>query len=153
MPKYCGGGRWTEDEIFILKEFQEASGTKAEFTTSKAETDEPAYYFVDFVKPDTLRAGVITQIRVKLNWATGASVLEALRLHEAAKAGDYESNSRKIWDSDEYVASLNDDEEYVFNVNIPFHLDTAGRMYFGLQWSAGSGNIQGHITVKGRVVQ
>jgi len=152
MPKYCGGGRWTEDEVFILKEFQEASGAKAEFTTSKADGDTPVYYFTDVVKPDTLRAGVITQIRVKLNWAN-AVTLEALRFHEKAVAGDYESNSNKIFDSDEYVASLNDDEEYVFDVEIPFHLDIAGRMYLGLQWSAACGNIQGEITVKGRVVQ
>jgi len=151
MPKYCGTGRWTEDEIFIFKEFQETSGTKAEFTTSKAETDEPAYYFVDVVKPDTLKAGVITQIRIKQNWVAGET-LEAVRLYEGAVAGNYESNSKKIFDSDEYIASLNDDEEYVFDVNIPFHLDTIGRMYFGFQWSGACGNIQGHITVKGRVV-
>jgi len=151
MPLFCADGRWTEDEIFIFKEFQEASGTKTEFTTSKAEGDTPAYSFVDVVKPDTLKAGVITQIRIKLNWAN-AVTLEAIRFHEAAIAGDYESNSRKIWDSDEHAPSLNDDEEYVFNVNIPFHLDAAGIMFFGLQWSAASGNISGHITVKGRVV-
>jgi len=115
-------------------------------------TDTPVSSFSTIVDPDTVRSGRILQIRIKLNW-TNAVTLEAFRLWEAAKSGDYESNGRKIFDSDEYVASLNDDEEYVFNVDIPFKLDTAGTMYYAPQWSAACGNIQGQVTVKGEVYQ
>lgn len=152
MPKECLDGRWTKRSLFILKEFQEASGTHTGFTTSKVDTDTPVSYFSTVVKPDTLVEGVITQIRVKLNWVN-AVTLEALRLWEDAQAGDDESNALKIFDSDEYVASLNDNEEYVFDVYIPFILKTAGRMFYAPQWSAACGNIEGHVTIKGEVWQ
>lgn len=146
------GGRWTKRGIFILKELQETSGSHTGFETSKADTDTPVSKFSTVVNPDTLRLGVITQIRIKLNWANAVD-LEAFRLWEAAKAGDYESNSRKLFDSDEYTPSLNDDEEYVFDVYIPFMLDKVGEMYYAPQWSAACGNIQGHVTVKGEVFE
>jgi len=152
MPKECLDGRWTKRSLFVLKEFQEAAGTHTGFTTSKADTDTPVSSFSTVINPDTLTHGVITQIRIKLNWAN-AVTLEAFRLWEDAQAGDYESNALKIFDSDEYVASLNDDEEYVFDVYIPFILKTAGTMYYAPQWSAACGNIQGHVTIKGEVWQ
>ena len=145
-------GRWTKRDIFIFKELQETAGAHAGFETSKADTDTPAAYFSTIVDPDTCKSGMITQIRIKLNW-TNAVVLQAFRLWEAAIAGDYESNSRKIFDSEEYVVALNDDEEYVFDVNIPFKLDAAGVMYYAPQGSAACGNIAGHVTVKGEVYQ
>lgn len=145
-------GRWTKRDIFILKELQETAGAHTGFETSKSDTDTPVSYFSTIVDPDTVKSGVITQIRIKLNWAN-AVTLEAFRIWEAAKAGDYESNSRKIFDSDEFVAALNDDEEYVFDVHIPFKLDSAGVLYYAPQWSAACGNIQGHVTVKGEVYQ
>jgi len=152
MPLLCQDGNWTKRTLFVLKELLEAAGAHTGFQTSKADTDTPVSYFSTVVNPDTLMHGVITEIRIKLNWAA-AETLEAFRLWEDAQAGDYESNSLKIFDSDEYVANLTDDEEAVFHVYIPFILKTAGRMYYAPQWSGACGNIQGHATVKGEVWQ
>jgi len=145
-------GNWTKRSLFALKELLEAAGSHTGFQTSKADTDTPVSFLSTVVNPDTLIHGVITQIRIKLNWAN-AVTLEALRLWSDAQAGDYESNALKLFDSDEYITSLNNDEEYVFNVYIPFILATAGKMFYAPQWSGACGNIQGHVTVKGEVWQ
>jgi len=146
-PEFCGDGAWTKKIAFLFRELLEAAGAHTGFQTSKAETDEPAAVFTD-TNPDTLKSGIISRIHIRLNWAN-AVTLTAIRIYEAAKAGDYESGMHKLFDSKEHVVSLVDDDEYVFYVGIPFILATEGTLYYAPEWSAACGNIQGYVAVEG----
>lgn len=152
MPSECGDGQWTKRVSFRMLELQEAAAAHTGFTTSKAEADTPAYTLTT-KDPDTLKQGIIKRIHIRLNWAN-AVTLEAVRLYRGAKAGDYESDSNKLFDSIAYYpAGLTDDDEYDFEVEIPFKLIEEGKIYYGCQWSAASGNIQGYIEVTGETFE
>lgn len=140
-------GQWSQIGIFQYRKLTEASGADAELTTSYAKTDTPVQYFPAAAsKPDNMMNGVIKRIHYRLNFANGA-VTYTLRIYQAAIAGDYESNMNMLWES---PAARVDDTDYdVTELDIPFNLALAGRMYYALEWSAASGNIQGFISVEG----
>lgn len=153
MPEECGDGQWTKRVAFELKELQEAAAAHTGFSTSKAENDTPVAYLDDVVIPDTLKTGKITRIRIRLNWAN-AVTLEALRFYKAAKDGDYESSSSKIYDTmADYPAGLVDDDEYNIDLDIDFILGEEGKIYYAPQWSGACGNIQGYLIIEGETFE
>jgi len=151
MPKLCLDGNWTKKTTFRYAELQEAAAAHTGFTTSKAENDTPAYT-LSVKDPDNLKEGRLTRIHMRFNFAN-AVTLEAVRIYAGAKAGDYESSSQKLYDSTkDYPAGLTDDDEYDIEVDIDFKLLEEGKIYYGVQWSAASGNIQGYLVVEGETI-
>ena len=142
-------GVWTKIAPVVFEEFLEAAGAWAVITTSYAETDTPVQVFSE-VSPDTIKAGIIKRIQIRLNWAN-AVTLTALRIYGAAKAGNYESRMRKVFDSvDYYPAGITDDDEIdIQDLDIPFILDAAGTLYIACEWSAAAGNTQGYVRASG----
>ena len=151
-PRERKEGTWTTRKPFFFKVFQEAAGAHSDLTTSKVATDTPTAYF-SIVIPDTIKSGRINRIHIRLNWVN-AVTLDELRIYQAAKAGDYESNMNLLWTSDDHIAALVDDDEYVIkNLSIDFNLEAEGTLYYAPTWSGACGNIQGFITVSGELYE
>jgi hypothetical protein len=151
MPKSGLEGRWTKTCRFDFSEFQETAGSHTNFETSKAETDTPVGTLTT-KNPDTLKSGTILRIHIRLNWAN-AVTLTALRIYQAAKAGDYESSLNKLYDSKaDYPAGLTDNGEYEIEANLPFILESEGSFYYAPEWSGACGNIQGYIQLSGETI-
>lgn len=153
MPSIKTGREPKLKQNFTIAAFKETAGAHTGLTTNKAETDAPAAYFGsvsgDYTKHfKNVKHGVIKQIRVRLNWANAVN-LTSIRLYTNIATGDYESRLYELFKTDDYVAAIVDDDLYIFNVDIPFVLKTANRMYYAPTWSAASGNIQGFIEVRG----
>jgi len=142
-------GVWTKIAPVVFEEFLEAAGAWPAITTSYAETDTPAQVF-SVVSPDTIKAGILKRIQIRLNWAN-AVTLTAIRIYEAAKAGNYESRMHKIFDStDLFPAGITDDDEIdIQDLEIPFTLEGAGILYIACEWSAAPGNTNGYVRVSG----
>ena len=137
-----------QENIFVYAIFQETAGANADLTTSIAITDTPTYKLNTITKPVTMKKGIIKQIRLRLNWANAVNLL-SVRIYDGAFAGNYECEMHKLFDSDEFIAALVDDTEYVWDVEIPFILEDNGSIYFAPEWSAACGNIQGYIIARG----
>lgn len=147
MPLYCGAGQWTKLYPFLVYWLKEVAGTDADITTSKSVTDQPTAYFGN-VDPDTIKSGIIKRIHFRINNANAVTFI--LRLWQASIANDYESEMNLLWSSTDIIAQCVDDDEYDVNgLDIPFKLTDRGKMYFSLEWSAASGNVQGYMQVSG----
>lgn len=151
-PRERKEGTWTTRKPFIARLLQETAGAWTDIATSYAETDTPAKYFSD-VDPDTLKAGIIHRVRLRLNWANAVN-LEEVRIYSAAKAGDYESRMNLLWTSDDLVANVGDDDDLDDqNLNIDFRLETEGKILIACTWSGACGNIQGFVEISGELYE
>lgn len=148
MPKVCLGGRWTKRVAFKYSELQEAAAA-AKFNTDQTKTDTPTLKLNDVRVPDTLKSGIIKRIHYRINPAN--AVTYTLRIWAAAIDNDYESNLNLLYES---PSGQVDDEDYDRSeLSIPFVLAAEGDMYYSIDWSAASGNVQGFIEVSGETFE
>lgn len=141
-------GRWTKKYPFVYRQLREAAGA-GDFNVDEAKTDTPTLYFTTYRNPDTLKSGMINRIHFRINAAN--VVTFTLRLWAAAIAADYESNMNMLYES---AAALVRDTDYdITELDIPFILALEGVMYYSLDWSAASGNVQGFIEVSGETYE
>lgn len=140
-------GKTVVKHLFVYRVFQEAAGS-GKFDTDQAKTDTPTLSF-DVKKPSDLKKGRINRVHYRIKSAN--SVTFTLRIWADAIAGDYESNMNMLYESPSAQAS---DEDYDrAEMDIPFMLKTAGTMYYSLDLSAASGNVQGFIEVSGEMYE
>lgn len=120
-------------------------GSVAEVTleTDKSKTDTPTITLK--TDPIWVKRGIITRILYRLN--PTAAETYTLMLFEAAKANNYESNSRLLYES---AAARVDDTDYVEeDAWIIFKLDTAGMFYIATDWTGAPGITPGYVRIEG----
>lgn len=144
-------GRWSEQATFKLRQLQEAAAAD-KFDDDQDKATLPTWYFTDDIDPSNLTEGIITRIHFRLKPAN--AVTYTLRLWRAAVDGStapYEENMEMLYESDSARAS---DVDYdLTELRIPFKLADAGKLYYSIDWSAASGNVQGFIEVSGETVK
>ncbi len=146
MPEFCSDGRWTKIETFEYTRLREAAGV-GDFNTDQDKETTPTLTLNTIQDPDTLKKGKVNRIHYRVNPAN--AITYTLRIWQAAIAADYESNINLLYES---PAAQADDEDYDrAELNIPFILATEGEIYYSLDLSAASGNVQGFIVVSGEV--
>ena len=142
-------GDYTPQEAFHLKEIQEAAAA-AKFNEHDTEAVTPTLKINDSVEPAALLEGVIHHIKFMIKDAAGD--MFKLRIWEEAVTGatkPYELAQAKLFETEGWKTS---DQEYDYEVSIPFKLATQGEMFYGLEWNTGSapaGNVQGYLKVSG----
>lgn len=141
-------GRWTKKYPFVYRQLKEVAAA-GDFDTDQAKTDTPTLYFQTYRNPDTLKSGMINRIHYRLN-PVGV-VTFTLRLWAAAIAADYESNLNMLWESP--AAQAADTDYDITELEIPFILAAEGLMYYSLDWTGATGNIQGFIEVSGETYE
>lgn len=144
-------GKWGTEGIFEAYELQEVAGANLTLSTDHAETDVPTRTLsttTGLVIPKGVRTGRILKVKIRLNWA-GAVNLEDVWIYQGTKTGDYESRMHRLFTSRDYLTPLVDDDEYEWDVDIPFRLEDRGSFYVALGWSGACGNIQGYIYICG----
>lgn len=113
------------------------------FETDKSKTDTPTITLK--TDPNWVKRGIITRILYRLN--PTAAETYTLMVFEAAKANNYESNSRLLYES---AAARVDDTDYVEeDAWIIFKLDTAGIFYIATDWTGAPGVTPGYIRIEG----
>jgi hypothetical protein len=147
MPRKKYDGKLGDYSIFEAYELQETSGAHTGFNRDSAETDTPQDVLSTKVDPATLREGTILKIRARIN--VTANAINTLWLFQKAVAGNYESRMNKLFDSSDHIAIWVDDEEYEWDVEIPFILGEIGKFYYMKDESGALGNVQGYIWLGG----
>lgn len=94
--------------------------------------------------PSWVRSGKITRISYMLN--PTAAVTYQLAVLEGSNADDNEQQSREVYRS---AALLADSTVYNDYSERAFILDTAGTIYYIIDWSGAPGNTVGYIVVEG----
>lgn len=137
-------GVWSKRVAFILRRLKEAAAA-GDFDTDQSKTDTPTLTLNTEIVPDTLKWGFIKRVHYRLNPVN--AVTYTLRLWSKAVAADYESNMNMLYET---PAGRTDDEDYDdAELDIPFVLGAEGTMYYSIDWSGATGNIQGFIGVSG----
>jgi len=99
--------------------------------------------------PDTLKSGIIKRIHFRIKPAN--AVTYTLRIWSDAKAGDYESNMNMLYESPS--GRLSDEDYDIGELDIPFNLGAEGKIYYSLDWTGATGNVQGFIEVSGELYE
>jgi alpha-glucosidase (family GH31 glycosyl hydrolase) len=139
-------GVWAPRTVFLFRKLDE-DGSGGYFATSQAKTDTPTLTF-DTIYPSSIQQGIIYRIHYRLKPTNAVTYI--LRLYEAAKAGDYESNMRLIWESPALQASDVDYDRA--ELMIPFWLSGLAGMNYAIEWSGAPGTTVGFIHVQGIAV-
>lgn len=144
-------GKWSDPATFRLGKLQEAAAA-AKFNVDQDKVTLPTLMLDDEIDPTNILEGVITRIHFRIK-PTNA-VTYTLRLWRAAVDGStkpYEENKAMLYES---AAGLVSDTDYdITELSIPFKLAEAGKLYYSLDWSAATGNVQGFIEVSGETVK
>ncbi len=129
----------------VFEAYIEDTGATNAFETDQAVTDTPTLYLT----ATYLAAGTLNRIHVSLTPAN--AVTPTLYIFSGAQADDKASERRLLFSSAEYYPSgLVSGTEYDFiDLQIPFVLDTANRIYYALDWSGAPGNTTGYLAVLG----
>lgn len=148
MTKAQAKGSQFIGEVFYYQKLDE-NGSGGDLVTSYAKTDTPVKILDTARHPSTLGEGIIKRIHYRIN-PTNA-VTYTLRLYRHAIAGDYNSNMAMLYES---AAARADDTDYdVAEIEIPFILDSLGKIYFALEWTGAPGLTLGFIEVSGVVLK
>lgn len=147
MPSSGEDGEWSKRVPFTFRKLKEVAGAGA-FDTSQTKADTPTLYFDDLI-PDTLKSGFINRLHFRIKAAN--PVTFTLRIWSAAIANDYESNMNMLYESMAVRVSDTDYEET--ELDIPFILADAGKLYYSLEWSGATGNVQGFIEASGETYE
>ena len=124
------------------------AGTLNYFETDQAETDTPTLTIK--TAPSKVKKGRIRRVHYRLN-PTNAVTYD-LYIFMASKAGNYESEAMKVFDSNDVIADSADDAEYDGQLlDVPFYLEDDGLFYYIINWSGAPGNTTGYIVVEGEV--
>lgn len=144
-------GKWSEQASFKLRKLQEAAGA-AKFNVSQTKTTLPTLLLDDDIDPTNLLEGAICRIHYRIK-PTNA-VTYTLRIWREATDGatkPYEQNLNMLYES--AAARASDTDYDVCEIYIPFKLKEAGKMYYSLEWTGATGNVQGFIEVSGVTVR
>jgi len=128
-------------EIPFIAIVEEDTTTLAQFEVDKSKTDTPTQTITADIASSK---GIIKHISYRLN-PTNA-VTYTLLIFEATIAGNYESNSRLLYESSDARV---DDTDYQIYCEIPFTLDGAGTFYVSTDWTGAPGNTLGYIRISG----
>lgn len=129
----------TQEVPFKAYIIADASGTAIE--TDEA---EDATATRTLTMPLWIKAGRVTRISYRLN-PTNAVTYQLIIL-EGSAAGNYTQAAKQIYRS---ATLLADDTAYQDYSERAFLLDTAGTMYYIIDWTAAPGNTTGYIVVEG----
>ena len=126
-----------------------ATAASAVLATDTAKTDTPVSTFLAAgelsVVPPIIKSGVIKRVHYALDFAN--VVTYQLFLWEGSNADNTISESKLAFQSGLGKADATEYDEV--GLELPFTLDNDNLMYFGLDWSAASGNCTGYIMVSG----
>ena len=140
-------GRWTKKYPFKYSILQETAAAGV-FDGDSAKTDIPTGYLTT-KNPDTLKSGMINRIHFRIKAANTETY--TLYIWQASEADNYKSNMNLLYESPSGRAS---DTDYdITELDIPFILAAEGKIYYSLNWSGASGNVQGFIEVSGETYE
>lgn len=152
-PNIGRDGKWSEQVTFKLRKIQEAAAA-AKFNEHHTEATQPTLILDDDIDPTNILEGFIKRIHVRIKDAAGDTCI--LRIWREATDGataPYELQQNKLYES----VTLDNDTEYDFTeLDIPFKLKEAGKLYYGLEWTTGAapaGNVQGYLEISGETVK
>lgn len=145
------------DGELVHGEIIDPSGTLNHFETDQPlATTQPTLYILDVntgkeLIPADVTSFILESIRYYMNQT--AAVTYELYLLEGNSADPVTRYSQVVFDSGAaqaddtiYIVSRGDKLPHIVN------LETAGRLYYMLDWSAAPGNTPGFIVVRGRVL-
>lgn len=151
VPSVGRGGRWSEQSTFKLRKLQETAAAD-KFDDSQGKAVLPTWMLDDEIDPTNLQEGRIHRIHFRLNPAN--AVTYTLRIWRKAVDGatkPYEENMELLYES--LTARVKDVDYDLTELDIPFKLYESGKLYYSLEWSAATGNINGFIEVSGETMK
>lgn len=128
-------------EIPFIAIVEEDTTTLAQFEVDKSKTDTPTQTITSDISGTK---GIIKEVSYRLNPFNAETY--TLLIFEAAIAGNYESNSRLLYES---AALRADDTDYKVPCEIPFTLEASGTFYVSTDWTGAPGNTLGYIRISG----
>lgn len=140
-------GKWFTRVPFLCAELQEAAAA-AKFNVDQLKTDTPTLQVNDYIEPVDFQKGWLQRAHYRINPVN--AVTYAMILWEAAEADDYESNLLLIYET---PAAQADDTDYDrAEMMVPFYLGAPGTIFYSIDWTGATGNVQGFILAGGEAI-